>query len=78
MRVSCFLLVDRFSFLLTSDFWFYSHVYGWFGLVWVGLGWGSGWDCARGRGISPPVEHFPGPPFKFKSHAPREFFPGPP
>ena len=28
----------------------------WFGLVWVGLGWDSGWDCARGRsrGMFPP------------------------
>jgi hypothetical protein len=31
-----------------------------FGLVWVGLGWNSGWDCARG--IFPPGEYFPPDP----------------
>ncbi len=32
----------------------------WFGLVWVGLGWNSGWNCARG--IFPPRKCSPGPP----------------
>ena len=33
-------------------------VFGWFGLVWVGLGWVR-WDCARG--ISPPRNTSPDP-----------------
>ena len=33
-------------------------VFVWFGLVWVGLGWDNGWDCARG--IFQLRGHFPG------------------
>ena len=45
------------------------------GLVWVGLGWDSGWDCARVGFSHTEREHFtslvpvPGPPLNSRARA---------